>query len=301
MGLTRRTFLTTGAAPLLRAQQSARPEPPAPKIQPALCIFSKHLSKLRYEELGGIVKEMGFDGIDLTVRRGGHVEPAKAQVDFLRAVESIRGEGLDVPMVTTEVTNLNDPMARFVIAVAGSMRIPYYKPGYWQYRPDESVETQLARARMEFAQLIGFSRAYAITCGFHNHAGNYIGASVWDARLLLEGTDPRFAGYYFDAAHATAEGGGGAWENALRMALPRLKMVALQDFYWQKSGGTWKRTMCPLGQGMVDWPKFFAILAEARFNGPISLHLEYNPPDEVSAMVADLAFARKAVEKAYGK
>jgi sugar phosphate isomerase/epimerase len=34
--------------------------------------------------------------------------------------------------------------------------------------------------------------------------------------------------------------------------------------------------MCPLGEGMVDFPKFFGMLAAAGFRGPISLHLEYD-------------------------
>ena len=38
-----------------------------------VCIFSKHLQFLDYDTLGKILAEMGLDGIDLTVRTGGHV------------------------------------------------------------------------------------------------------------------------------------------------------------------------------------------------------------------------------------
>jgi sugar phosphate isomerase/epimerase len=84
------------------------------------------------------------------------------------------------------------------------------------------------------------------------------------------------------------------------MALERIKMVAIKDFYWEKRGGKWKMLMCPLGEGMVDWTKFFSILAAARFMGPTSLHMEYEPADEAAAIATDFAFLRKQVDAAYG-
>jgi L-ribulose-5-phosphate 3-epimerase len=38
-------------------------------------IFSKHLQFLGYEDMAQAAAEIGFDGIDLTVRPGGHVPP----------------------------------------------------------------------------------------------------------------------------------------------------------------------------------------------------------------------------------
>jgi sugar phosphate isomerase/epimerase len=76
-------------------------------------------------------------------------------------------------------------------------------------------------------------------------------------------------------------------------------MVAVKDFIWSKKSGQWKTEPCPLGEGMVDWPKFFGMLARARFTGPISLHVEYNPADQVSAMQRDLEFVRKHIGAAY--
>jgi len=81
--------------------------------------------------------------------------------------------------------------------------------------------------------------------------------------------------------------------------MPRLKMLAAKDFYWEKSGGKWQMRMCPLGQGMVDWPKVFSMLAAAKFTGPISLHCEYNPEDLLGAIAGDFAFLKKHVEAAY--
>ena len=56
----------------------------------------------------------------------------------------------------------------------------------------------------------------------------------------------------------------------------------------------------PHGRGMVDWPRVFAAFAGARFTGPISLHVEYEPADEMGAIARDLEFIKKQVKAAYG-
>jgi sugar phosphate isomerase/epimerase len=56
--------------------------------------------------------------------------------------------------------------------------------------------------------------------------------------------------------------------------------------------------MCPIGEGMVNWPEVFRLLASAHFAGPLSLHLEYEPAD-MAAIARDLAFVKKQVAVAY--
>ena len=75
--MTRRTFLATAAAPLMMADSAKRP---------ALCMFSKHFPELKYDELGKTCKDLGFAGIDLTVRPKGHVLPERVADDLPRAV-----------------------------------------------------------------------------------------------------------------------------------------------------------------------------------------------------------------------
>src|ERR1017187_1643623 len=103
--LTRRAF-TLGGATLgaqLQGTLRATPQVPAeaPRPAPTICLLSKHLATIHYAELGGVLKDLGFAGCDLTVRPGGHVEPALSAADLYRAVEAIRAEGVEVPMITT--------------------------------------------------------------------------------------------------------------------------------------------------------------------------------------------------------
>ena len=272
-----------------------------PRPVPIICLFSKCLAKLHYSELGGVLRDLGFAGCDLTVRPGGHVEPALSAADLYRAVESIRGEGVEIPMITTAFTSSSDPTMPNVLALCGRdrMKVPYFKLGYWNYRPADNIETRIAEVRRDVSGLVSAARAYGMVAGFHNHSGNYVGEAVWDGRAVLEGQDPNWIGYYFDPCHATAEGGEAGWNIALRMALPRIKMVALKDFYWEKANGKWTMRMCPIGEGMVRWPEVFALLASARFSGPLSLHLEYEPVD-MKDIARDFAFVKKQVAAAFG-
>ncbi|HZT31200.1 MAG TPA: sugar phosphate isomerase/epimerase family protein [Bryobacteraceae bacterium] len=300
--VTRREFVAGLSAAALPAAAQRKEDPPTPAkpSHPMICLASKFLAKLNYMDLGPVLKDLGFDGCDLAVEPGGHVLPQYAQVDLLRAIEAIRGEGVDVPMITTSLVSAMDWTARPVLGIAGTMKVQYYQPGYWQYGPTDNPEASIAQVRRDLAGLVAIGRAYGMVAGFHNHSGSYVGAATWDTRAIIGDMDPNWVGYCFDPGQATAEGGAGGWNVAMRLALPRLKMAALADFYWAKSEGKWKMTMCPMGQGMVDWPSVFSILAAARFTGPLSLRMEYNPPDELHAMARDLEFVKKQVAAAYG-
>jgi sugar phosphate isomerase/epimerase len=42
-----------------------------------------------------------------------------------------------------------------------------------------------------------------------------------------------------------------------------------------------------MGEGVVDWQKYFAALRGVGFLGPVSLHMEYKVADERAAIAKD--------------
>jgi sugar phosphate isomerase/epimerase len=266
-------------------------------------MFSKHLADLGWGDLGRAVKDAGFDGVDLTVRAGGHVLPERAPEDLPRAIEAIKASGASVPMVTTELTSAGNPLAKPLLQAAARAGVTYFKPGYWRYSSSPDVRAQVAKVGEDLAGLAALARDCGIELGFHNHAA-YIGAAFWEIAPAMDKLDPKWAGYYFDPRHAVAEGGGGTWKAATYLAAPRMKMMAIKDFYWEKSPKGWVIHDCPLGEGQVDWPWVGKALADAKFAGPISMHLEYGIPGStpqertrrtLEAAVKDLAFARRVL------
>src|SRR5688572_22182827 len=73
------------------------------------CFFSKHLPDLNWTDLAAATIDMGFDGIDLTVRSKGHVAPERVAEDLPRALDAIRAKGTHVAMITTELTSASHP------------------------------------------------------------------------------------------------------------------------------------------------------------------------------------------------
>jgi L-ribulose-5-phosphate 3-epimerase len=304
--LTRRDWMKTAGQAALGASLTARADAvlrgqaaaSAPVGVRSFCLFSKHLPELGWSELGLAVKDAGFDGIDLTVRPGGHVLPERASVDLPRAIDAIRSSGLAVPMITTELTSASTPVAKPLLQAAARSGVRYFKTGYWRYTASPDVRAQVATAGEALAGLAALAGECGIELGFHNHAA-YIGAALWDIAPALDRLDPRWAGYYFDPRHAVAEGGGGSWKAATRLVAPRLKMLAVKDCVWAKGTNGWRIDNCPLGEGLVDWAWVATALRDARFSGPISVHLEYEIPagtqHTLEAARRDLAFARRAL------
>jgi L-ribulose-5-phosphate 3-epimerase len=300
-------ILAPDARPQAAAEKNGGPKAgiaQGPRATPTICAFSQNLIKVPYPELGTIAQQIGYDGVDLTVMDGGHVNPHITNVDLVRALESVRGAGLEVPMITTTITSTGDQTAYPILAITGHTQVHLYRLGFWPYSvvpnaaPD--IPRRLAQVRTDLSSLLALGKSYQMTAMFPNRAGGYVGESLWDVQAIIGDMDPQWIGYYFDPSQATAEGGVSGWEIALRLALPRLKAVALQDFTWVKAGTAWKMQLCPLGEGMVDWAAFFRILAEARFTGPVSVHMEYRPQDELGAMTKDLEFVRRQVKEAWG-
>ncbi len=308
--LSRRDFLMTAAiSTIVLDAKAENAAPVTTSYTGKLCLFSKHLAGMDARHMARNLKRLGFGGVDLTVRPSGHVLPEKAIEDLPKAVRAIREEGLEVPMISTALVSAADPTAQPILSTAGKLSIPFYKPGYYRY-DFVDVRKELKRAALEFRRLAELGKQYQIQVGYHNHAG-YMGAPLWDIATVIDGLDPKWVGYYFDVRHAVVEGGDAGWKIATHLVSRRLKMIAVKDFYWEKTAkGDWRVRNCPLGEGMVDWKAYFKFLATAQFQGPVSLHLEYEvsgstpAAKEENTLVAiqrDFAFLKAHMQEAYGK
>jgi sugar phosphate isomerase/epimerase len=275
-GVSRRALLGAGTAWAASALPFDGTAPPKLKV----AIFSKHLHFLQGEELARAVKELGFDGIDLTVRKGGHVEPQRVRQDLPPLVAAIRKVGIEVPMLTTDIVDADTPYTEDILNTMADLGIPRYRwmpPGALKYNYAEPYPPQLEKLRPRIAKLAALNARQKVGAMWHTHSGaGYVGANFWDIWLLLKDQDPKAVGVNYDVGHATIEGGMGGWINSFHIMGPYLRGIAVKDFYWAKDAkGEWKAQWTPLGEGMVHLPQFFGMVKQAGFEGPLQLHFEY--------------------------
>jgi len=276
---SRRELLCAGAVSAaslwLHGSASAAPGSPGDSLPGTVHVFSKHLQWLDYRGMAETAAEVGFDGVDLTVRPGGHVLPERVEDDLPKAVEAAHKAGIQIRMVTTAITDPRDALARSILATAGKLGIRYYRMGYYRYTDDRPIPEQLSEIKPMLADLAALNEQHGLAGSYQNHAGaKYVGAPLWDLYWLLRDLDPRWLGSQYDVRHATVEGGT-SWSNTLRLLGPHINTLVAKDFRWAQQGGKWRAENCPLGEGMVDFPAYFKILKRERIAAPVSLHLEY--------------------------
>lgn len=243
-----------------------------------ICAFSKHFHWAPLAETTAMCAELGYDGIDLTVRPGGHVEPERVEEDLPKALDTIRKAGLELPMVTTAIADAATPHAERVLKALKAAGIKLYRWGGLRYDPKRDIREQLAEMQPRVRELAAMNRQYGVVAMYHTHSGfDQVGASMWDLYLLIKGIAPGAVSINYDVGHAVVEGGYGGWINSTRLLLPYMRGVAVKDFAWkQNARGEWRPGWCALGRGMVNFPRFFAMLKEGGFQGPIQLHMEYD-------------------------
>jgi sugar phosphate isomerase/epimerase len=266
--MRRREFLLGAASSLAAAQVATA----APKARPgrSICVFTKPFQSLTYDELADHIAELGFDGIEAPIRIGGHIEPAQVPDELPKMVDALRKRDLEITVMTSSINDPNDPLTETVLRTAAKLGIRRYRMQYFKYDLSKPILGQLDEWRRQFLDLAALNREIGITAVYQNHAGrNYLGASLWDLGRLLEGIAVDQIGVAYDIRHATVEAGM-SWPVTFHRIRPHIETVYVKDFHWVNG----KPRNVPLGEGQIS-PEFFSMLAESKFDGPISLHEEY--------------------------
>ncbi|WP_422080362.1 sugar phosphate isomerase/epimerase family protein [Ulvibacterium sp.] len=276
---TRRQFVKTstwglGAIPFLHPLSTLSQVATEGKEKLPVYLFSKHLQFLDYRTAGEKAAEMGFSGLDLTVRPGGHVLPENVAEDLPKAIEEIKKGGSQCHLMTTAVDNADDPLDAKVLEVASQQGITHYRCNWFRYDENRSMPDTLKEHAQTIKSLAALNRSLGLKGCYQNHSGTWVGASIWEVKTLLEQADKEYFGAQYDIRHAMVEGGL-SWENGLRLIKDHIKSIALKDYKWEKVGGRWKVINVPLGEGMVDFKKYFSLLKKYEINVPVILHAEY--------------------------
>jgi len=257
----------------------------------------KFLQDLSYADLARVIRKLGFQGIEGTVRPGGQVLPERVEEDLPKLMEALQGEKLEMTIMASGIHRADDPLSEKTLRLASKLGVKRYRMAYYRYDLDRPVTRQIASFKSMAKELAALNKELGMQAIYQNHSGaRYLGSTIWDLRQLLRGIPKEQMAVGFDLRHAKVEGGM-SWPVYWNVIQPHVGAVYVKDFVWKEN----KVLNVPLGEGWVD-PRFFDAARLKAFDGPISLHVEYlhgaGAKANAEALEKDLATLRKWLKRA---
>jgi L-ribulose-5-phosphate 3-epimerase len=275
--VSRRNFLKTTAitgAFLPFANTMASEKTVGSALHSKIHFFSKPLDNYETEFMAETLAMAGIDGFDLTVRRGGKVDPGKVTEELPRIVETGKKYNVATEFMVTGITDAGNPDTRRVLETASSLGVRHYRLGYYSYDFSAGISGSLETIKASVKELSGMNSHFNIQGGYQNHDGERFGAPLWDIWQVIRDLPVEAMSSQFDIRHSVAEGYR-SWVIALHLLSKNIGALAFKDFGWQVINGSARTVNVPLGEGVVDFKKFFQLVKELEIKVPYSLHIEY--------------------------
>ncbi len=239
-----------------------------------ISFFTKPLDGYEFVFMAETLAEAGVDGLDLTVRHGGRVEPARVNDELPKIVETAKKHSLKTQMIVTSITSIDDPVTEKLLQTARGVGIKHYRLGYYDYDFGKGIISSLSTIRNEIERLAFLNKELGIQGGYQNHSGILFGAPVWDVWEVIKDLSVEEISCQFDIRHAVTEGAS-SWILGLHLLKKNIGSLAIKDFTWDISDRKAKVRSVPLGKGIVDFDRFFKTIKDLGIRAPLSLHIEY--------------------------
>jgi sugar phosphate isomerase/epimerase len=269
-----RTLAASSTAALCGA--SALPVLAAEKSSLPIVVFSKvyQTLKLNFDDAAAITAEAGIDGIDCPVRPGGEILPEHVTGELPQYAAALRKRGLQLPLLTTGITNVSSPCAEDILRTAKKLGVQFYRLGFIIRETNSAAGKQVREIKAQLKDLAALNKQVGIGAIIQNHspAGrSYLGGDLSELLELVKDFDPAQIGVAFDIGHALVVHGDD-WRQHFEKLKSHLKIAYVKDV---KREGRWVR----FGEGDIAATGYFKLLKELKYQAPISLHIEFDWTD----------------------
>jgi len=265
-----------------------------------IVMFTKMLRDKSVADLVDLGHEFELDGWDLCIRPGYPINPENAGTELAGAVRTCESEGLSIPMVTGAFDLLlpDHPSAEPTLAAMDAADVRLIKLGYFKFDPEkQDYWSEVDRIQRAFDAWQPLAEKYGVRICYHTHSHRCMGLNASMMAHLMRDRDPRYFGVYLDPGHLVVEGE----EFVMGLAIVRshIRMIGLKDVLKtraEKDGhGSVSTQWVEAGHGMVDWTTVFSNLAAIGFDGPMSVHCEFeNAPDgHINTAKREVAFFKR--------
>jgi len=244
-----------------------------------IIIFTKPWKNLSLEQLATLVKNMGFDGVELAIRDGYQVTPDNVLTELPQAKKIFESKGLFIGSVAGPLEeNIISAMGKAKIPVLRTMAFINLEKGYFE---------SLNETKNKIKGLSPLLKKNHVKIGIQNHHGYMINNAIGTWQFLQE-LDPTISGSVLDFAHCALAG------EPNDMALDILKGQILEinfkaGYKYKDNKGNWLVHWTTGDEGLYSWETATKLLKEHKFMGNICLHAEYNKINSLVPLVGEEA------------
>lgn len=269
-----------------------------------IAIFEKVFEGLSYSELGEALAKIGADGVEATIRPGGHIDPADAEAEVPKMQAALKSRGQRIVIAATHIRSVAEPATRPLLETLVANQVTHYRMGHFHYDLAQPLMPQLKQFAAQARELAALNRELGIQGLYQNHSGSsnykrgYVGALGWDAAMMLEGIDPLGLGLAMDTRHLRKDTGS-SWKVALRACKPHIRSIYVKDGVWKGERGDEYKDV-PLDTGFVN-QRLFDDIRAGLDPMPLCIHMEWlgyrvfekhEIPSAIEAHQRDLATLR---------
>ncbi len=256
-----------------------------------ISVFTKPWKNISADQLGALVREIGFDGIEFPLREGYQAEPANAPEDLPALAETLAKHGVSICSVASSLDQqifdaCNKAGVKLLRIMANVNPDVIITKGFYAAM-DELVH--------QLESLYPLCEKYEVMIGVQQHYGPGI-FNTMELRYLLEKTDARYVGGIWDAAHSALSYE--MPEQAIDIIFDRLALVNLKNAYvrrWVQEDGSviFRPFFCPANEGAISWERVIAHLKRKGYSGDYCMPCEYTEAERTLEYIReDIAYLR---------
>ena len=250
-------------------------------------VFTKPWKKESLDELGELVRNMGFDAVEFPFRDGYQVQPADGIEGIKKMAKTLEKHGVAVTSLAAgidvqavdgkgEVSGIDET----VFAGCGESGIPIIRICQ-SYNRDLGFHQNMDALKKKYNSVIPYCKKYGVTLGVQMHQGSADVNCSWDSYILLKDFDPKYIAAVWDAGHAGLAGE--APRYGLDCIWDHLCMVNFKNALWYRKNpvspaeqAQWTAQWVTAKNGMSNWKDAVDYLKKRNYGGTVCLPAEYS-------------------------
>ena len=257
-------------------------------------IFTKPWKQEKPEELGKIVKGLGFDSIEYPLREGYQADLASAKTSLKALAGVLESMGVGIASVASTTDE-------YVFEACAEAKVPLIRIMMNMDLNKGYMESEKAMKK-DIERFLPLCERYGVKVGVQQHYGAMINNSM-EMRHLVEGYDPKYVGGIWDAAHSSLAGE--EPEQALDIIWDYLALINFKAGYYRRMNGPeaekamFKPHFTTGPNGIFPWSRAVNFIVKKGYKGIINMPAEYTDGANVIPYIKeDLPFLKNLFKEA---